>query len=88
VKIKLIRTGGLLPVTKEAVGDVDWSEKEFGELMLAIGTGGDSDSSARDQVYHILEANGKSFPIDLTKIPKAYRPVFDMIISNFKTVKF
>ena len=88
MKIKLVRTGGLLPVTKEAVGEVDWSEKEFGDLMLAIGTKEDADSPARDQVYHILEAKGKTFSIDLTKIPKAYRPAFNKIISNLKTVKF
>ncbi len=38
MKISLIRTGGIVPIVKKANTEVDWSEDELEELVIASRT--------------------------------------------------
>jgi hypothetical protein len=87
MNIKLVQTGGLLPITKEASADIDWSDAEFENLLNVIGLEEDPNSSVRDAVYTILEGNGRSVWIDLSKLPAKYKSTFANLTANFTIVK-
>lgn len=88
MKIKLVQSGGFLPVTKVAVADVDWSDDEWGNLISVIGENEKIDSPARDALYHTLEANGKEVPVNLSKTPEAFRGVIEDLRAKLIIVKF
>jgi hypothetical protein len=86
MKIKLIRTGGFIPVTKAAETEVTITEIEMKSLLEVIR----SDSSAyrvKDGNYYHLTIGSKSTPVDLDKVPEEYKDVFSRLKSNLKIVK-
>lgn len=87
MKIKFVQTGGLVPITKEATAEVDWSTVEFDGLLKVIGIEEERDSLVRDAIYTLLEGNGKSVAIDLSKLPVKYKSTFANLLANLKIVK-
>lgn len=88
MKIKLKRSGGILPVKKEAVKEVDWTDDDIEDLIHAAGRKEEPMQRGRDTTGYSLELENKSFPIDLDKIPSKYKNVFEQLKSNLKPVKF
>jgi hypothetical protein len=88
MKIKLIQTGGLLPIKKEASAEVTWSDDELDHLISEIKTKDTINSPIRDAIYHILEVNGKEISIDLNKIPKQHKPIFNNLKKKLTIIKF
>jgi hypothetical protein len=88
MKIKLIQTGGLLPIKKEASAEVTWSDDELDHVISEIKTEDTINSPMRDAIYHILEVNGKEISIDLNKIPKQHKPIFNNLIKKLTIIKF
>jgi hypothetical protein len=86
MKIKLIRTGGFIPVTKAAETEVDLTEKEIVRLLDAL----QPDPSApliKDGNYYELRVGIKSSPVDLQKVPEEYRELFNKLRSELKFIK-
>jgi hypothetical protein len=86
MKIKLIRSGGFIPITREAEADVNLSDKQVAKLLEVI----QSDrvaSPVRDGHYYILSIGNKSTAVDLEKIPYEYRDLFTKLKGDLKIVK-
>lgn len=88
MKIKLVQTGGLLPLKKEASTDVPWSDEDLQNLLFEMKIKETKNSLSRDAIYYILEANGNETSIDLNKVPKQHRPVFDELKKKLTIIKF
>jgi len=88
MKIKLVQSGGFLPVIKEAVTEVDWTKEESEEILSQIAVEGDSKSSpVRDGIDHTIEIGGKEVTVNLEKVSGKYARVFDQLKKNLKIVK-
>lgn len=86
MKIKLIRKGGFIPVTKASETEVELTEKEVIRLLDAI----QPDPSARrikDGSYYELKVGIKSSPVDLEKVPEEYRELFNKLKNDLKFIK-
>lgn len=86
MKIKLIRTGGFLPVTKAAETEVNLSYKELDSLLLII----QPDPAARrikDGNYYELAVGPRNSPVDLEKVPEEYRELFSKLKKDLKIIK-
>lgn len=88
MKIKLVQSGGLLPVTKEAVTDVDWTKEESKKFLNEIAADDKKKSSqVRDGIDHTIEIDNKEVSVDLEKVSGKYAEVFDHLKKNLKIVK-
>jgi len=86
MKIKLIRTGGFLPVTKAAETEVSLSYKEIDSLLLII----QPDPAApriKDGNYYELAVGPRNTPVDLEKVPEEYRELFSKLKKDLKIIK-
>jgi hypothetical protein len=86
MKIKLIRTGGLLPVTKVAETEVYLSETEIIRLLDAI----KPDPAARhikDGNYYEITIGTSSSPVDMNNIPNEYKDLFSKLKGELKIMK-
>lgn len=86
MKITLIRTGGIIPVTKKAAKEVDWNEKDLDKLITVI-KADDKPGEMRDNTQYQLMYNEQSIPVDLERIPKKYEKTFEGLKDNLKIVK-
>lgn len=86
--IKLVQSGGILPITKEASAQVDWSKEERDSLLKKIAV---SDAAinhqVRDGIGHTLEIDGVETSVDINKADGKYAALFDKLKSNLKIVK-
>ena len=64
MKITLLRTGGIIPMTKKAEKEVDWSKEEMKELLSNIRTGDEGAGENRDATEYQLSYNTETFSID------------------------
>ena len=88
MKIKLVQSGGFLPVTKEAVAEVNWTKEESEHILSHIMVDDSKTSSqVRDGIDHTIEINNKEVTVDLAKAPKKYAEIFDQLMKNLKIVK-
>ena len=87
MRIKLIQSGGLLALTKEADADVNWTQDETDNLEKQIALPADYSSAIRDGFNYTLEINSKEININLTKVPPKYSEIFDNLKKNLKIVK-
>jgi hypothetical protein len=85
--ITLIRTGGIIPITKKAETNVDWSDSELDVLLKAIGGKGESPGQSRDAMGYQLATGTGTFTIDLEKVPAKYKNTFDELKDKLKVVK-
>ena len=86
MKVKLIRTGGFIPVTKVAETEVNLTDKELVSLLDII----QPDKRAyrvKDGNYYELSAGKYCSPVDLGKIPDEYKALFNKLKSEMKIVK-
>jgi hypothetical protein len=84
--IRLIRTGGFIPVTKVSETKVDFSDQELANLLVTI----KHDTAApkiKDGQYYELNVGTDSTPIDLEKVPDKYKDLFDRMKSKMKIIK-
>jgi len=86
MKIKLVRSGGFIPITKVAETEVNLTDKELVRLLKII----QHDPAApriRDGNYFELTVGDKSTPVDLDKVPEEYKALFTQLKSDLKIVK-
>ena len=84
--IRLIRTGGFIPVTKVSETKVDFSDQELANLLVTI----KHDTAApkiKDGQYYELNVGTDSTPIDLEKVPDEYKDLFNKLKSDLKIIK-
>ncbi|MCW3105899.1 MAG: hypothetical protein JWQ09_405 [Segetibacter sp.] len=87
MQITLIRTGGIIPITKKAVKDVDWSEEEMRELLKVIKNEEEGPGQERDATGYQLMYNAGTFSIDWEKIPAKYKKTFEELKEKLAIVK-
>ena len=86
MKIKLIRTGGFIPITKEVETEVNLTDKEMDRLLQVIQR--DSVSPRiKDGSYYELTVGSSSTPVDLEKVPDEYKAIFSKLKSDLKILK-
>jgi hypothetical protein len=86
MKIKLIRTGGFIPVIKAAEADVDISAREMAGLLVII----QHDPAApriKDGNSWELTVGCRNVPVDLEKVPDEYKAIFDQLKNDLKIIK-
>lgn len=86
MKLKLIRTGGFIPVIKAAETEVNLTDKELVKLLDII----QPDQHAykvKDGNHYELSAGKYSSPVDLGKVPDEYKALFSKLRSNLKIIK-
>jgi hypothetical protein len=88
MKIKLIQSGGLLPVKKVASIDVSWSEQDFENVMSKIRVDEKENSLVRDGISYQLEVDGNEIAVDLNKVPGEHLSVFKDLKSKLTILKF
>ena len=86
MKIKLIRIGGFIPITKEVETEVNLTDKEMDRLLQVIQR---DPVSPRIKVgsYYELTVGSSSTPVDLEKVPDEYKAIFSKLKSDLKIVK-
>ena len=86
MKIRLIRTGGFIPVTKAAETEVNLSDKELVSLLEVIRV----DPAApriKDGNCYELKIGTTSTTVDLDKVPGKYNSLFIKLKSEMKIIK-
>lgn len=83
MKIKLVRTGGFIPVTKVAETEVDITDMELYSLIEAIQTD-PSRPKIKDGHSYELAFGDTSSPVDLEKVPPEFKDLFDRLKNNLK----
>jgi hypothetical protein len=86
MKIKLVRTGGFLPITKEAETEVDLSDTQVKHLLKVIQPDRIS-SPVKDGQYYLLEIGTSSISIDLEKVPDEYKALFSKLKNDLRIIK-
>ncbi|MCW3115594.1 MAG: hypothetical protein JWR18_3990 [Segetibacter sp.] len=86
MRITLIRNGGIIPMTKKAEKDVDWSEDEMKGLLKTIKNDEDA-GEKRDASGYQVVYNAATHSIDWDKIPAKYKKTFEELKDNLKIVK-
>jgi hypothetical protein len=86
MKIKLIRTGGFIPITKEVETEVNLTDKEMDRLLQVIQRDHVS-PRIKDGSYYKLTVGSSSTPIDLEKVPDEYKKLFSKLKNDLKIVK-
>lgn len=84
--LTLIRTGGIIPMTKKAEKEVDWSEDELKGLLKTI-KNNEGPGEKRDVSEYQLMYDAGIHPIDWEKIPAKYKKTFDELKDNLRIVK-
>ena len=86
MKIKLIRTGGFIPVTKTSETEVNISDDEIVSLLEVIR----ADPAApriKDGNQYELKIGNISTSVDLDKVPEKYNSLFTKLKSNMKILR-
>lgn len=86
MKIKLIRSGGFIPITREAEADVNLSDKQVTKLLETIQPDHIA-SRVKDGHYYILSIGAKSAEVDLEKVPDVYKDLFTKLKDDLKIIK-
>jgi hypothetical protein len=86
MRIKLVRTGGFIPVKKAVEAEINISAQELDKLLEKI----QADPSApriRDGQYYELTAGESSVNVDMEKVPEEYKELFNNLKSQLKIVR-
>ena len=86
MKIKLIRTGGFIPITKEAEADVNLSDKQVRQLLEVIQPDRIA-SPIKDGHNYLIEIGTNSTAVDLEKVPEEYKDLFSKLKGDLKIIK-
>lgn len=87
MKIRLVRTGGIIPVKKQSEIDVSWTETDVQQLKIAAETLVSSTDKIRDGVYYHIQSETETFGIDWLKIPSKYRNILEKLKDKLVIVK-
>ena len=87
MKITLLRTGGILPLTQKAEKEVKWTSEEMEALVTKIKIEDKGPGEMRDATTYHLMYDAETFPIDWEKIPSKYKKIFDELKQDLKVVK-
>jgi hypothetical protein len=87
MRVTLIRTGGIIPITKKAEKEVDWSSAELRELIQAIESKDERPGQKRDASDYQLKYDAGTISIDWEKIPASYKKTFEELKDNLSIVK-
>ena len=86
MKLKLIRTGGFIPITKASETEATLTDKELERLLKII----QPDPAApriKDSNYYELTIGSNSTPVDLEKVPDEYKALFSKLKSDLRITK-
>jgi len=86
MKIKLIRTGGFIPVTKMAETEINITDSEMGILLKVIRAEPES-PRIKDGSYYELAVGSANIPVDLNKVPAEYQQLFIKLKEDLKIIK-
>jgi hypothetical protein len=86
MRIKLVRTGGFIPITKSAETEVNLSDKELASLLITIRSN-TAASKVKDGHYYELTAGSQSLAVDLEKVPEEYKELFNKLKNDLKIIK-
>jgi hypothetical protein len=86
MKIKLVRTGGFIPITKAAEVETELSEKELHSLLKTIKSS-PSAPRVKDGNYWELTVGGVTTPVDPEKVPDQFKALFEKLKRELKVVK-
>jgi hypothetical protein len=83
--IKLIRTGGFIPLAKEADADVDISAKELATLLEKIQSDPDA-PRVKDGTSYAITVGNETKAVDLDKVPVKYQALFSKLKKDLKII--
>ena len=86
MKIKLVRTGGFIPITKSAEADLDLSDKQL-TILLGIIESNPSAVRIKDGNYWEITVGDVVTPVDLEKVPDEFKGIFDKLKGELKIIK-
>jgi hypothetical protein len=86
MKIKLIRTGGFIPVTKVAETEVNITDKEL-DILLEVIQPDPAAPRIKDGNYYELAVGSSSKAVDLGKVPNEYKALFSKLKGDLKIIK-
>jgi hypothetical protein len=86
MKIKLIRTGGFIPVKKASEAEVNLSGQELEDLLKIIRYD-PSSKRIKDGTQYQLVAEDKATPVNLDNVPGKYEELFSKLKGDLKIVK-
>jgi hypothetical protein len=84
--IKLIRTGGLIPLTKTAETDIEISDQELSALLEKIQTPSNA-PRIKDGTTFSIVAGSKTIAVDLDKVPPKFQALFSKLKNDLKITK-
>lgn len=87
MQITLIRSGGIIPMTKKASQEVDWTADEMKEILKEIKIEEAGPGQKRDATSYQFMSNAGTFSIDWDKIPAKYKKTFEDLKNNLVIVK-
>jgi hypothetical protein len=86
MKIKLIRTGGFIPLTKMAEIEVALTEKELISLLDSMQPEPNAHRIKDGNYYEVTVGKYRS-PVDIEKVPDRYKDLFDKLKGDLKIMK-
>jgi hypothetical protein len=86
MKIKLIRTGGFIPLTKMAEIEVALTEKEIISLLDSMQPEPNAHRIKDGNYYEVTVGKYRS-PVDIEKVPDRYKDLFDKLKSNLSIIR-
>jgi hypothetical protein len=86
MKIKLIRTGGFIPVTRMAEAEISITDSDLGILLKVI-RADPHPPVIKDGSYYELTVGSTRIPVDLNKVPAKYQKLFVELKENLRIVK-
>jgi hypothetical protein len=86
MKIKLIRTGGFIPITKAVEADVNMTDQELANLLKIIKSGPVA-PRVKDGHYYALTIGDVTTPIDPEKVPDDYKALFSKLKKDLRIIK-
>jgi len=86
MKIKLIRTGGFIPVIRMAETEINISDSDLGILLKVIRAEPDA-PKIKDGNYYELTVGSARIPVDLNKVPAEYQKLFIKLKEDLRIIK-
>lgn len=87
MKIKLVQSGGLLPLVKEAEIQVHWSVDEILQMIKAIEPADDGAGAKRDGFFYALVIGEKEIPVDPARASGKFGAVLGTLKQHLRIVK-
>lgn len=86
--IKLVQSGGIISIIKEASSKVNWTKEECDIMLKKIAvTNGAGNRQVRDGINYTLEIDGEEMSVDINKADGKFLEVFKKLKSHLKIIK-